>query len=615
METQTHSIHNFKPGELFANRYRLLRRAGSGGFADVWQAEDTEVGDSILALKIYARIDDDGKRELASEYRMLRDINHPNLLRSEHFGSEGSIFYLEMRYCDGGNLSGKAGKMAGTELRHVVRDICSGLAYLHQEGIVHQDIKPENILYDTPHRRYLLSDFGISSKTRSQMSKSVKMAEETISMTSAYAPPEKFSTNPADRTPDIKGDMFSLGVTLYELAIGVLPVDLPQSIGQLMLISEGRQPLYFDNIDDPLLRTIVQRCMSYHKEERPTATEVLTLLDGTKTESDIGTKLETDSGKPKTEKIRMNGDSLRKTESPTPSPSPKPNRKWIYIVVVVVVAVLVGLALSRNHNSDTDEIDPLEEDAVPEEYGEYEEAAHPVRMDGNTIVCTVDGTEYRYRMVYVGGGTYTMGCTSEQGSDCYGDEKPAHSVTVSGFYMGQTEVTQALWKAVMGSEPTYNGGWTSKYGKGNNYPAYRVSYEDIKTFISKLNSLTGKTFRLPTEEEWEYAARGGNSSRGYKYSGSDNIGSVAWYDGNSGSKTHPVAQKQANELGLYDMSGNVWEWCSSLWCSDYNSARSGSYRVYRGGSWIYSARYCRVSYRDSYDPSNRNFNLGLRLAR
>ncbi len=606
METQTHSIHNFKPGELFANRYRLLRRAGSGGFADVWQAEDTEVGDSILALKIYARIDDDGKRELASEYRMLRDINHPNLLRSEHFGSEGSIFYLEMRYCDGGNLSGKAGKMAGTELRHVVRDICSGLAYLHQEGIVHQDIKPENILYDTPHRRYLLSDFGISSKTRSQMSKSVKMAEETISMTSAYAPPEKFSTNPADRTPDIKGDMFSLGVTLYELAIGVLPVDLPQSIGQLMLISEGRQPLYFDNIDDPLLRTIVQRCMSYHKEERPTAIEVLTLLDGTKTESDIGTKLETDSGKPKTEKIRMNGDSLRKTESPTPSPSPKPNRKWIYIAVVVVVAVLVGLALSRNHNSDTDEIDPLEEDAVPEEYGEYEEAAHPVRMDGNTIVCTVDGTEYRYRMVYVSGGSYTMGCTGEQGDDCFTYERPAHSVTVSGFYMGQTEVTQALWKAVMGDNP-------SKW-QGNTLPVEQVSYNDCLEFIRNLNSLTGKTFRLPTEEEWEYAARGGNSSRGYKYSGSDNIGSVAWYDGNS-DETHPVAQNQANELGLYDMSGNVQEWCSSLWCSDYSCSRSGSDRVFCGGGWFTDARFCRVSNRNCQTPSIRGNGLGFRLAR
>ncbi len=229
-----------------------------------------------------------------------------------------------------------------------------------------------------------------------------------------------------------------------------------------------------------------------------------------------------------------------------------------------------------------------------------------VRIEGNDIVCLVDGTEYRYKMVYVSGGTYTMGCTGEQGGDCIDDERPAHSVTVGGFYMGQTEVTQALWKAVMGSNPS---NW-----KGNTLPVEQVSYNDVKDFIGRLNSMTDKNFRLPTEEEWEYAARGGNSSRGYKYSGGDNIGSVAWYDGNSGGSPHPVAQKQPNELGLYDMSGNVFEWCSSLWCSDYNNARSGSSRVGRGGSWYAIARNCRVSIRYNITPSLRNHYLGFRLS-
>ena len=237
-----------------------------------------------------------------------------------------------------------------------------------------------------------------------------------------------------------------------------------------------------------------------------------------------------------------------------------------------------------------------------------------VRMDGNDLVFTCDGAEYRYKMVYVSGGTFTMGCTSEQGSDCYDLEKPAHSVTVSGFYMGQTEVTQALWKAVMGNNPSY---W-----KGNTLPLENVSYNDVKEFIGKLNNLTGETFRMPTEAEWEYAARGGNSSRGYKYSGSNDIGSVVWYDGNSGSKTHPVAQKQANELGLYDMAGNVWEWCND-WYGSYSSdsqnnpkgPSSGSYRVLRGGCWDGRARYCRVSYRGYSVPSVRDSGIGFRLAR
>lgn len=143
-----------------------------------------------------------------------------------------------------------------------------------------------------------------------------------------------------------------------------------------------------------------------------------------------------------------------------------------------------------------------------------------------------------------------------------------------------------------------------------------VSYNDVQDFIGKLNRLTGSSFRLPTEEEWEFAARGGNSSRGYKYSGGNEneIGSVAWYDGIFG-WTHPVKQKRANELGLYDMSGNVWEWCSSLWCSDYSSSRSVSYRVVRGGGWDDGAWGCRVSYRLNSGPSSRTYSLGFRLAR
>jgi formylglycine-generating enzyme required for sulfatase activity len=206
-------------------------------------------------------------------------------------------------------------------------------------------------------------------------------------------------------------------------------------------------------------------------------------------------------------------------------------------------------------------------------------------------------------MVTVEGGSFRMGADD---SEAWDDEKPVHSETVSTFRIGKTEVTQALWTAVMGSNP-------SNF-KGDNLPVEKVSWNDCKTFISKLNSLTGENFRLPTESEWEYAARGGNKSRGYKYSGSNSIGEVAWYYGNSGSKTHPVATKSPNELGIYDMSGNVWEWTSDIWCGDYNSSRSGSYRVDRGGGWSFDARYCRVSSRNDRDPSYTINYLGLRLA-
>ena len=218
-----------------------------------------------------------------------------------------------------------------------------------------------------------------------------------------------------------------------------------------------------------------------------------------------------------------------------------------------------------------------------------------------------------FEMMYVKGGTFTMGATSEQGSDAYNDEKPVHSVTLSSFYICKYEVTQALWNAVMGSNPS---NW-----KGDDLPVETVSRDDCQTFIRKLNALTVENFRLPTEAEWEVAARGGNNSRGYyKYAGSNNIETVAWYQGNSGNKTHVVGTKSPNELGLYDMSGNVWEWCQDRYGSysgasqtNPTGASSGSNRVLRGGCCGRSAWYCRSSLRIIGTPDGRNDGFGLRL--
>ena len=215
-------------------------------------------------------------------------------------------------------------------------------------------------------------------------------------------------------------------------------------------------------------------------------------------------------------------------------------------------------------------------------------------------------------MVFVEGGTFTMGATAEQESDAYDFESPTHSVTLSSYYIGKYEVTQAQWRAVMGSNPSCF--------TGDNLPVEQVSWNDIQEFITKLNQQTGKTFRLPTEAEWEYAARGGNKSKGYKYSGSNTIGDVAWYGNNSSNTTHPVGQKAPNELGIYDMSGNVWEWCQD-WYGSYSADSQtnptgpsrGSTRVLRGGSWGSNARNCRVSIRNILNPDYGYDNNGFRL--
>ncbi len=229
-------------------------------------------------------------------------------------------------------------------------------------------------------------------------------------------------------------------------------------------------------------------------------------------------------------------------------------------------------------------------------------------------VMTIEVNDVPLSMVRVQGGTFIMGATSEQGSDADSDESPAHYVTLSDYCIGETEVTQQLWEAVMGSNP-------SEFSGSMNLPVECVSWDDCQVFIQKLNQLTGKKFRLPTEAEWEFAARGGTKSRHYKYAGGNILASVAWYGGNASGETHPVAQKAPNELGLYDMSGNVFEWCHD-WYGEYSSSAqtnpkgpsSASYRVNRGGSWINGEWNCRVSYRNNNSPDYRFSLLGLRLA-
>jgi sulfatase modifying factor 1 len=217
-----------------------------------------------------------------------------------------------------------------------------------------------------------------------------------------------------------------------------------------------------------------------------------------------------------------------------------------------------------------------------------------------------------YNMVFVEGGTFMMGCTAEQGDECFAGEKPAHQVTLSSYYIGKYLVTQEQWEAVMGNNP-------SKF-KGARHPVECVSWDDVQVFLERLNAQTGMKYRLPTEAEWEYAARGGKYTKGFKYSGGDDLDKVAWFNENSGYTTHEVGLKQPNELGLYDMSGILWEWCSD-WYGDYSSDSQtnpegpahGTYRVLRGGGLADNALYCRVSNRGfsrpEYDYSGSGFRL------
>lgn len=230
-------------------------------------------------------------------------------------------------------------------------------------------------------------------------------------------------------------------------------------------------------------------------------------------------------------------------------------------------------------------------------------------MSSLTFICaqnkqfTVNGISFA--MTYVKGGIFSMGATPEQ-VDSYPDEKPCKNISVNSFYLASSEVTQALWTAVMKDNPSFF--------QGPQLPVENVSWNECQQFIKKINELTGKSFRLPTEAEWEYAARGASRSQRYQYSGSNNVEAVAWYAGNSGFETHVVASKQFNEIGLFGMSGNVSEWCQDTYVlSSYDSMQS-PYRIVKGGCWNDEPRDCRVARKSSRHFDNKANTIGFRLA-
>ena len=227
--------------------------------------------------------------------------------------------------------------------------------------------------------------------------------------------------------------------------------------------------------------------------------------------------------------------------------------------------------------------------------------------DGQNKIYTVNGVSFK--MIYVEGGTFQMGIGSEYDS--------THEVTLSDYNIGETEVTQELWIAVMGNNPAYFIG-------DSQCPVECITWDECQNFISKLNKLTGETFLLPTEAQWEYAARGGNKSKGHSYSGGFRLENLSWYRDNSDGTTHRVKTKASNELGIYDMSGNVFEWCSD-WHGSYSiyptigvkdpiGPATGSYRVRRGGSWCRSSMYCMVDRRGASEPAKGSYEVGFRLA-
>jgi formylglycine-generating enzyme required for sulfatase activity len=600
-------MQSLKSNTPFSTRYHLVRRIGVGGYSEVWLANDTLAGNMQVALKIFAPdkgLDEQGIALFSKEYALVFNLNHPNLLLPKYFDVADGSPFLVLPYCEAGSVFSKIGSMTEADLARFLQQAASALAYLHSQEppIIHQDIKPDNFLIDNQ-GNYLLSDFGISSKIRRTLTRSMGAQGSTGTM--AYMPPEKFS---ADKQIIKAGDIFSLGVTLYELLTGDLPFG---DNGGLTLKAGADVPNLPTGFSSELNR-LLKRCMAKETWERPTAEALQQVAQNYLS-----------SGTWQNETILMA--DLIESEIPEKPPQ-RPTQP---------IDIKLGSALEKAIAADEFTVffkqAGTQHDETRKSYfytelikkwgqigfDEFEQAfLLQLAEYKNKRPTTLYISEADMEFIWVEGGAFMMG--SDHGNNC---EKPVHQVRLDGFYMGKTPVTQKQWKRIMGNNPSYY--------KGDDLPVESVSWNDAQKYIERLNQLTGRFFRLPTEAEWEYAAGGGERERTI-FAGTnseDRLIDYAWYKTSSGGmfwksgRTQPVATKLPNRLKLYDMIGNVWEWCSD-WYGGYSftaqtnpkGLSNGSNRVIRGGSWKSTPANCHVAYRINYTPDGRHIGLGFRVA-
>ena len=554
---------------LQGGKYRIIKKLGQGGFGITYLAENTllegKVAIKEFFFKEYCERDDatchvtiptTGNREIVERFKQkfikeaktIFRLNHPNIVRIHDVFEENGTAYYVMEYIEGESL----GDMV--KRRGAIPE-AEALGYVKDAASALEYIHSKNInhLDIKPGNLMKRKEDGriivIDFGVAKQYAAVISEGCTPACISYGYSPAVLYRKN-GEQSFSPQSDVYALAATLFKLLTGNTPPEAIEVLCEGLPVAELQEK----HISRPVISAIAMAMKGRHER--------------TQTIAEFVSNLENRANKSK---------------------KPVFKSGWLW-AVVIAVAIVAGLLMILSQN------------------GAGVSGVVPKASYSNGVL-TVNGI--KYNMVWVEGGTFRMGATSEQGGDAESDEKPVHSVTLSGYYIGKTEVTQALWKAVMGNNP-------SRF-KGDNLPVEWISWNDCQEFIRKLNALTGQHFRLPTEAEWEFACRGGNNSRGYKYSGSNYIGNVAWY-GNSGDKTHPVGTKAPNELGIYDMSGNVWEWCAD-WYGDYSSGAQtnpkgpygGSYRVYRGGSWGVVGN-CRSSYRYYYYPTLRGNCLGLRLA-
>lgn len=600
--------------------YEIQHLIGEGGMGEVYLAREVLLGRQVALKRLNPHLTGDPgfSQRFINEARIQAQLMHPNIVGLHSFFEEQGAYYMILEFVPGVTLRqliSQTGPIPEERAMHIFRQIAAALSHAHAKGIVHRDIKPSNIIVNPQANDAVkVMDFGIARLLTSGHMTSTGTKLGTVH----YMSPEQVLEN---KDIDQRSDLYSAGIVLYEMLSGRLPFEDETASDFQIQEQIIRNPVpdprliyaYISDKSVQLLNQLTQK----DRQARPSGFHSLDqLLEANSKPIPARVSPTVQAMKPNLVRQQSNPRSLQPQYPAQGSPQnqdrePLPNAHtpqkiqsedsgavppkkssgkalWFILVIVIIAAVVVIITLPK-------------------------------------------AKEEAREMVMVAGGTFRMG--SNTGDT---DEKPVHSVTISTFYLSPYEVTQMQWKEVMGNNPSYY--------SGDSMPVENVSWLDAVDFCNRLSEAEGLTpcytntgngyscnwsangYRLPTESEWEYAARGGANSQGYKYSGSNNADEVAWTSANSQNSTHPVGMLMANELGLYDMSGNVLEWCWDWHADSYpfsgnpiidpRGASSGKHRVLRGGSWRHAEYYSRVSHRSTAIlPDGRLPRVGFRLAR
>jgi formylglycine-generating enzyme required for sulfatase activity len=524
------------------HRYQITRTIGQGGFGITYEAYDetldTKVcikelfvsgqntrgaNNSVLSQDVKDFSFEDFVGRFIAEARQLARFSQPNIVSVRDIFPANGTAYMVMEYIEGQTLkqyvAGK-GSLTTEQALPVFNQLLDAVETVHNAGMLHRDIKPDNIMIGAKNRLVLI-DFG---SARSFIEG--KTSTHSTILTPGYAPIEQYGSK---KQRGAYTDIYSLGATLYFMLTGSKPMDATDRYSEEMPAPHKLNPKISEQ-----LGSAVMLAMEMKTEDR-----FQSVID-----------------------FRNGINLFEHREGSKNKPTSKNEEK----------------TKIKNQN-------------------------HPSTYTN----------EYGMEFILVEAGTFMMGANHDD-TEAKDDEKPAHQVTLTeSYYIGKYPITQAQWEKIMESNPSHFVGF-------NNCPVENVNWYDVQEFVRKINSKTGKMYRLPTEAEWEYVARGGKKSKGFKYSGGYDLNKVGWFYYNSFTKTQPVGSKQANELGIFDMSGNVWEWCED-WYGNYTPQSntnpkgtiSGNSRVLRGGSWNFSPQFCRVTDRRNCAPDLKLFNHGFRL--